>query len=56
MDPLLLLLVVLVVVGVLAYPRWPYSQTWGYAPFGGVGAILLIIVLLLLFGHGHVRL
>lgn len=45
---LLIVLLVLLIIG--AFPRWPYAQSWGYYPIGGLGVILLIIVLLLLFG------
>jgi hypothetical protein len=27
---------------------WPYSAGWGYYPTGGLGAILLIVVVLML--------
>jgi hypothetical protein len=32
-------------------PRWSHSRNWGYAPTGGVGLILVIIVILLLLGR-----
>jgi len=30
-------------------PTWGYSRNWGYGPTGGMGLVLLIVVLLLLF-------
>ena len=33
-------------------PTWPYSNGWGYYPSGGLGLILLIILLALVFGKG----
>ena len=39
-------ILVLVLVGAL--PRWSHSRSWGYAPTGGVGLILIVIILLLL--------
>ena len=42
---LLILLLVLLVVG--AFPVWPYSASWGYYPTGGLGLLLLAVVLLL---------
>jgi hypothetical protein len=33
-------------------PTWPYSGGWGWYPSGGLGLILIIIVLALLFGKG----
>jgi len=40
---------VLALLGVL--PRWSHSRDWGYAPTGGVGLILVIVVILLLLGR-----
>jgi Protein of unknown function (DUF3309) len=34
-----------------ALPRWSHSRDWGYAPSGGVGLVLVIIVVLLLLGR-----
>jgi len=34
-----------------ALPRWSHSREWGYAPTGGVGVILVIVVILLLLGR-----
>lgn len=45
MSLLLILLVVLLIVG--AFPAWPYSQNWGYGP---IGVILLILLVYLLVG------
>lgn len=46
-----ILVVILVLVLVGALPRWSHSRSWGYAPIGGVGLILLIVVILLLLGR-----
>jgi Protein of unknown function (DUF3309) len=48
MRTILLIVLILLLIGVL--PTWDYSSTWGYRPFGGVGLILLIIVVLALLG------
>jgi hypothetical protein len=45
MRLLLIVLLVLLVIG--AFPIWPYSASWGYYPTGGLGLVLLAIVLLL---------
>lgn len=45
-----ILLIVLVLLLVGAFPAWPYSRDWGYYPSGGLGVVLVILVLLLLFG------
>ncbi|QMT60859.1 DUF3309 family protein [Legionella sp. PC997] len=45
----LLLFIVLIVILLAVLPTWPYSSGWGYYPSGGVGLILLILILVLLF-------
>lgn len=42
------LIVILVLMLIGAFPAWPYSRAWGYYPSGGIGLILLIVVILLL--------
>ena len=49
LGTILLVLLVLLLIGAL--PTWPHSREWGYVPSGGLGLILLIVVLLLLFGR-----
>jgi Protein of unknown function (DUF3309) len=44
----LILLIVLVVLLLGAMPAWPYSRGWGYAPSGGLGLILAIVLILVL--------
>jgi hypothetical protein len=46
-----ILVVILVLVLVGALPRWSHSRSWGYAPAGGFGLILLIILILLAVGR-----
>ncbi|QBB68982.1 DUF3309 domain-containing protein [Pseudolysobacter antarcticus] len=46
-----ILLVVLVLLLVGAIPSWPHSRSWGYGPSGGLGALVLILVVLLLMGR-----
>ena len=45
-----ILLLVLVVLLVGAWPTWPYATRWGYYPSGGVALIVLILIILLLVG------
>ena len=40
--------VILVLMLIGAFPSWPYSRGWGYYPSGGIGLILAIVVVLLL--------
>ncbi len=45
-------LVVILILSLLgALPSWPHSRNWGYAPSGGLGLIVLILVILLLLGR-----
>ena len=46
---LILLIVILLLVG--AFPSWPYSRNWGYYPSGLLGLILLILVIKLVTGR-----
>ena len=43
----LFLIPALVLVLVAVAPAWPYSKSWGYYPTGGLGAILVITIVLL---------
>ena len=49
MSVILLVILILLLIG--AFPRWPYSRNWGYWPSGGIGTILLIVLILLLLGR-----
>lgn len=46
-----ILLIVLVLLLVGAFPRWSHSRSWGYAPSGGLGLVLVVVVVLLLMGR-----
>ena len=45
---ILLILLILLLIGAL--PAWPYNGRWGYYPSGGIGLLLVIVILLLIFG------
>jgi len=45
-----ILIVILVLTLIGALPRWSHSREWGYAPTGGVGLILFVVVILLVLG------
>jgi hypothetical protein len=49
MGLLLLIVVILLLAG--AFPRWPHSRKWGYAPSGTLGVVLVIVIVLMLLGH-----
>jgi hypothetical protein len=48
MITILLIILILALIG--SVPAWPHSRGWGYYPSGGLGAVLLIILLLYLLG------
>jgi hypothetical protein len=46
-----ILIVILVLALVGALPRWSHSREWGYAPTGGLGFVLFVVVILLVLGR-----
>jgi hypothetical protein len=50
LTTVLLVLVVLAIIG--AIPSWPYSRSWGYGPSGLLGVALVVLIVLVLTGHG----
>jgi hypothetical protein len=46
-----ILIVVLILALMGALPRWSHSRDWGYAPTGGVGLILFVVIILLVLGR-----
>jgi hypothetical protein len=46
-----ILLIILILLLIGAFPTWPHSAGWGYYPSGGVGLLLLIVIILLLTGR-----
>lgn len=49
MRTILIIILILLLIG--AFPAWPYSSGWGYYPVGGIGLILLILIILALLGR-----
>jgi hypothetical protein len=49
MGTILIVILILLLIG--AFPTWPYSRSWGYYPSGGLGLILIIVIVLLLMGR-----
>jgi hypothetical protein len=43
MSTILLLVLILVLIG--AFPSWPYSRGWGYGPSGLLGVLLVVLVI-----------
>ncbi|HSX03589.1 MAG TPA: DUF3309 family protein [Rhabdochlamydiaceae bacterium] len=48
LGTVLIILLILLLIG--AFPRWGYNAGWGYGPFGALGIILIILIVLLLLG------
>ena len=46
-----ILLIVLVLMLIGAFPSWPHSRSWGYGPSGGLGFVVIILLVLLLMGR-----
>ena len=49
MGTILLVILILLLIG--AFPSWPYSRNWGYFPTGGLGLVLIIVLILVLLGR-----
>jgi hypothetical protein len=49
LGSILLIVLILALVGVI--PTWPHSREWGYAPSGGIGLVLIIVLILFLLGR-----
>jgi len=49
LGTILLLILILMLLG--AVPAWPYSRQWGYAPSGGIGLVLMVVLILVLLHH-----
>jgi Protein of unknown function (DUF3309) len=46
-----ILLIVLILLLIGAFPSWPHSRSWGYYPSGGLSLVLVIVIVLLLLGY-----
>jgi hypothetical protein len=51
MGSLLLIILILLLLG--AFPRWGYNRNWGYGPSGALGLLLVIVLILVLVGTIH---
>ena len=49
MTTVLIIILILVLVG--AFPAWPHSANWGYGPSGIVGILVIVLLVLLLTGR-----
>ncbi|CAG0943769.1 hypothetical protein BROC_02401 [Candidatus Brocadiaceae bacterium] len=48
-STILIVVLILILLGVI--PTWPHSRSWGYAPTGVIGLIVVIILILMLLGR-----
>jgi hypothetical protein len=46
-----ILLIVLILLLVGAFPSWPHSSSWGYGPSGVLGLVVVVLLVLLLTGR-----
>ncbi|MCL4546289.1 MAG: DUF3309 domain-containing protein [Deltaproteobacteria bacterium] len=44
----IILLIILIVLLLGAFPTWPHSREWGYGPSGIIGVVLVIVLILVL--------
>ncbi|MFY9629942.1 MAG: DUF3309 domain-containing protein [Methylocystis sp.] len=49
LGTILLIILILLLVG--AFPSWPHSASWGYFPSGALGTILIVVLILVLMGR-----
>ena len=49
LGTILLIIIILLLLGAL--PTWPYSAGWGYYPSGGLGAVVVVLLVLLVLGR-----
>jgi hypothetical protein len=46
-----ILIIVLLLLLLGAWPSWPYSRGWGYYPTSGLGLVLVVVLVLVLLGR-----
>ncbi len=46
-----ILLIVLILMLIGAFPSWPHSRSWGYGPMGGLGLVVVVVLVLVLMGR-----
>lgn len=49
LGTILLIILILLLIG--AFPSWPHSRSWGYGPSGGLGLVVIIVIVLLVLGR-----
>jgi hypothetical protein len=46
-----ILIVILILALIGAFPTWNHSRSWGYFPSGGLGMVLVVVIILLVLGR-----
>lgn len=49
LGSILLIILILMLIG--AFPSWPHSRSWGYFPSGILGFIVIVVLILFLTGR-----
>lgn len=49
LSTILLIILILMLIG--AFPSWPHSKNWGYGPSGGLGLVVIVLLILVLLGR-----
>lgn len=49
LSTIFVVLLILLLIGAL--PTWPYSASWGYAPGGLLGTVLVVVLILAVMGR-----
>jgi len=49
LSTILIIILILLLIG--AFPRWGYSRSWGPYPSGILGVVLVIVIILALLGR-----
>jgi hypothetical protein len=47
----LVILIILILMLVGAFPRWGFNRNWGYGPSGLLGLVLIIVLILMLLNY-----
>ena len=49
LGTILLIILILLLIG--AFPSWGYSRGWGYGPSGFLGLVLVVVLVLVVLGY-----
>lgn len=49
LGTILLIILILLLLG--AFPTWNHSRKWGYGPSGLLGVLVVVVIVLLLMGY-----